>query len=218
MSRLCAKPTCSGVAVRWFDVDGAGRRVLEQHRPTTSTIALCEPHADRFSAPTGWTWVPLAPTPDVGPMEQLLSAPTPAGETLINELSEKRVPQRRHPRETPWFLVGAPTAPTTPDSALSSRDDSPSRPASNEPMDPSAGSLLHRAFHGPDRELDSARALEAERDSTAASEDTSDRPDSAPVASVRDIASRRSSNPNVTSYDVELPFPPMNTGSHVAVS
>lgn len=234
MSRLCAKPTCSNVAERWFDVIAAQCQVVERHEATPSTIALCGSHAARFSPPHGWTWIRLGegsdpaalldPRPDESDSETTSPDVVESAETIASSSSSSAQSRRKHTRDAPWFLANA--------TASEPQDDNETIPeesgaeVSNEfesSEAPSAGSLLHRAFHGPDRELDSARALEVDRERSASREprtqstgDAGD--DDGDVAPVRDLTSRRNARSTVTSYDVELPFPPLDAESHVAVS
>ena len=214
MSRLCAKPICSDLAVRWFDILAVDRRVVERSRATGSAIPLCVTHAERFSVPEGWTIgsdgeaeesraVPQAPTPEVSrdKSDRLVSA-------LVDSTDEK--PRRRkHDRDAPWFLSGS-----TDHASIGSS--APLLPAATEAdiaeeHVPSAGSLLHRAFHGPDRDCDLARAKDADRESAAVDSDSE-------VADVGDLATRRAKQNESEGYDIELPFPPFESAQHVAVS
>ena len=250
MSRLCAKPTCSGAAVRWLNLNAAEQQVIEQAQPTESTIALCASHAQRFSMPNGWEWVGV-----VVPEAPLLTEEP----ELTNEIAESAkpdpAPRRRHGRDAPWFLANSDASPRrSASSPAASTDQVAVHAVAGDATDtpevaddakisegdiavPSTGSLLHRAFHGPDADADVARAkrdahlnsgtgssasaTSAQREQRTASEstDSSGGSDDDEVAPVRDIASRRaaSATPS-TSYDVELPFPPADPGPHVAVS
>ncbi len=241
MSRLCAKPTCSDGAERWFDVSAAQCQVVERPGPTPSSIALCGAHAARFSAPSGWERIELAPdvaqpVSETGagtPRETVAEPPesvqvTEAEDTdiddaeLDDEVAETAAipnpsPRRQHTRDAPWFLANA-------DDASDDADIGSSHSAADSGAGvPSTGSLLHRAFHGPDREVDNARALEAERESSGRRESRTkstavDPDDDGDVATVGDLASRRNARTPAASYDVELPFPPLDAEPHVAVS
>ncbi len=216
MSRLCAKPTCSDPAVRWFDILAAERRVVERSEPTPSTIPLCDPHAARFSAPIGWTVdteqhievspsAPQAPVPESG-----IDTPSRLSTALTaSELDRPR--RRKHDRDAPWFLAGssdvADPAPVAPLLPTADDDDS-------DESIPTAGSLLHRAFHGPDRDADIARAKTADRDSAVSAVGEDD----VQVAEVGDLTTRRAKQTEPGGYDIELPFPPFEPARHVAVS
>lgn len=192
MSRLCAKPTCSAVAVQWFDVAAAEQRVISRSRATPSTIALCESHAARFSAPRGWTIEaedsgdaaveasePGTNEPRAVAVDALTAGESPS--RLEAALVRDRTPRRRarkHDRDRPWFLALSDTSGAT-----------SVEPAPDVQDEPSVGSLLHRAFHGPDRDVDAERAGAAERDTASAPR-----------------------------MDIELPFPPFDTEHHAAVS
>ena len=225
MARLCAKPACSSAAASFFEVDAANRTVVEHARATLTTLALCDSHAERFSVPDGWTWskrndvasdVPLAS--EHGSGEKLIEALAAAGTTPADPPSA-----RRHSRDQPWFLAGSATTTDVGSATESVSTASATQSAANDESvesevamssEPSAGSLLHRAFHGPDRATDVVRAKSAERD-TSPKARPADAPDGT-VAKVRDIESGRRSR-SVTSYDVELPFPPAESSPHVAV-
>lgn len=231
MSRLCAKPTCSDVAERWFDVSAAECQVVERPGPTPSTIALCGAHGARFSAPSGWERIELAAevTPTVSesdsdtPGRTAAESREPAQSTETDGEVDDTAhpdpsPRRRHTRDAPWFLANS-NANETPDAGAQSSSVDPDLDSEV----PSTGSLLHRAFHGPDREVDTARALEAERESTGRREPRTkstaeDADDDGDVATVGDLASRRNARTPAASYDIELPFPPLDAEPHVAVS
>jgi len=212
MARLCAKPTCASSAVRWFEVDAANRRVFEQARATASTISLCETHAARFSVPDGWTLLAEDSAAQT-------TAAVPAGVTLIEKFTAPEAAvARRHSREAPWFLAGSSTRETSeaiPD-VMPTTD---AVPTDTSPVaEPTVGSLLHRAFHGPDRDVDAVRDHDADRDTSTSGEPTAEAgKEPEPVASVRDI-SRRRRGTQTSIYDVELPFPPAESSPHVAVS
>ena len=217
MSRLCAKPTCSDPAVRWFDILAAERRVVERSEQTPSSIPLCDSHAGRFSAPVGWTIESDSGIDtDLGSSIPPAPVPEPAGDMpsrLATALSAdpERPRRRKHDRDAPWFLAGAPngesSAPVAP--LLPTTDD-----LDVADVVPTAGSLLHRAFHGPDRDSDNARAKTAERDSVSARSGDDD----IQVADVGDLTKRRAKQAASDGYDIELPFPPFEPARHVAVS
>jgi hypothetical protein len=55
--RLCARPGCgaSATAVLTFQYSTRTVWLLDQGEPDPAAIALCTRHADRLSAPRGWT-------------------------------------------------------------------------------------------------------------------------------------------------------------------
>ena len=157
MSRFCAKPTCSDLAQRWFDIAAAEREVIERAEPTASSIALCDAHAARFSTPSGWTFTASAPV-EIEMVEP--QAPSQLETALVRDHAPRRARSRQHDRDTPWFLalsdapaIDAPADTETVGSEEAEGDETSAAPG--------AGPLLHRAFHGPDREIDTARAGKA---------------------------------------------------------
>lgn len=206
MSRLCVKPTCSDLAVRWFDIVPAQCRVIERAEASASSLSLCVHHAARFSAPDGWVVDGLVPESPV--------VESPVSEAPVPDSSPSPSRRRKHDRDAPWFLAGsAPSAtafsvaPIQPVAPLLPALDDDSEDAARVHA-PSAGSLLHRAFHGPDREIDVARAKTAERDSSPTD-----------VADVEDLSTRRAErNEPDAGCDIELPFPPFEPTRHIAVS
>jgi|GEM_PF-876905 len=232
MSRLCAKPICSNPAVRWFDILVAQRRVVECDEVAPSAIPLCGAHADRFSAPAGWT-IDSSPSTSQSPSANrppvVAQAPIPesgreAGSRLasaLKESTEDRPRRRKHDRDAPWFLAGSPSGPAPLDGAAAFV--APLLPASADVDDansnqvvPSAGSLLHRAFHGPDRDNDVARIKNADRDLVVADSDDID--SITQVADIGDLTNRREKQTESEGYDIELPFPPFEPARRVAVS
>ncbi|MFT7475423.1 MAG: hypothetical protein ACI81L_002362 [Verrucomicrobiales bacterium] len=187
MSRLCAKPSCVAPVERWFDFAAADCHVVERGSPTPSTVGLCATHADRFTLPQGWT----------------LDIREPASS------GAESVPRNRsHDRETPWFLTLSDTP--APDVGI----DGPALRNDDPVFEPSAGSLLHRAFHGPDRETDVRRAHEAERDREPVSSLDAAAPKSADELTPRRVARKRTTDCDT----IELPFPPRESAQHSAVS
>jgi hypothetical protein len=194
MSRLCAKPSCTATVDRWFDFAPADCRVAERGSPTSSTVGLCPAHADRFTVPEGWTLDGLEVVSDV-----------------IEPVADAAPRNRSHDRETPWFLTFSDTPiPDLPDRPALRRDD----PADDPVGAPTAGSLLHRAFHGPDREIDARRADEAERDSEPVPRTVAPQ-----LSGADELTPRRAKREQTTDYDtIELPFPPRESAQHSAVS
>lgn len=219
MSRFCAKPTCSGPAARWLNVNAAGQQVIEQAGPTDSTIALCISHAERFSMPNGWTWMSLDPI-EKAPAEQVTAQQeaAPSADTQ-SEGGESQSTQRRHGRDAPWFLANSSDT-ANPSPAENGRTAATTGPAAVTAKDsdaPSTGSLLHRAFHGPDP---GGTAKREHRTASTPTESATGGGDDDDVAPVSDITRRRSSRSSSSAsyYDVELPFPPADSAPHVAVS
>ena len=200
MSRLCAKPSCAAAVDRWFDFAPAECRVAERSSPTSSTVGLCSTHADRFTVPEGWTLDSLDP-------------PSKVTEPIREPVAESISRNRSHDRETPWFLTLSDTpVPDLPDASNIASDDQGNK-AADTIVEPTAGSLLHRAFHGPDREIDARRADEAERDPAPISRTATARRDA------DELKSRRAARKQSTDYDtIELPFPPRESAQHSAVS
>lgn len=192
MSRSCAKPTCSAAAERWFDFMPNEQRVIERVQATDLAVALCGAHAGRLSVPAGWTLdlragdvshdeVEPAATPDDGP-----SGDSSTEETTVH---------RSYSRDAPWFLA------LSDEPAAEGAEPSEAAPVLDR--EPSAGSLLHRAFHGPDRESDIERA----------------RHDAAPHQALDELTPRRVKRSSNGYDSVQLPFPPVDEPeSHVAVS
>jgi hypothetical protein len=222
MSRFCAKPTCSDVAQRWFDIAAAEREVVERAEPTASSVALCEAHAARFSTPNGWRFTASAP------VETEMAVDAPAGvqrpsdpqapstfeAALVRDHAPRRARSRQHDRDTPWFL----TLSDAPALDVPAGTETVGSEEAEVTSAPDAGSLLHRAFHGPDREIDIARARAAERDRTSQLE-TPGADDGRDIAELGDLTVRRAERSTAKGgYDIELPFPPLNSAPRTAVS
>lgn len=190
MSRLCTKPTCAEPAVAWLDVERRERRVIEQQRPTQSSLALCELHRARFGVPEGWTLESLHPA-------------TPA-QTLEPEPVEHD--EATEPAERPWFMAEAQPE-TAAGQTATHRPLLPgaSRAHQSAPtLDADAGSLLRRAFHGPDRDEDLRRL-----DEDVAGD----------AVELDELEQRRHARAMVDEYGTaQLPFPPLDDEAQVAVS
>lgn len=157
MSRLCAKPTCGETAVSWLDILRKERRVLEQARESTQGLALCLTHRDRFIVPEGWE---LQGHEVDGVITEPDAAPIAPQRSVVETDDE-----RSGSRERPWFLVGA--ASDVPVRPLLDTDD-------DDQVDHgelAGGSLLRRAFQGPDRDDDRARRADTERDTESVDDD-----------------------------------------------
>ena len=173
MSNVCAKPTCTDSVEVWLDFMPGEQRVIERAVRGDASVGLCATHAERFTVPTGWTF-------------------------------ERTTEQWAHTPDRPWFLALT----DTPSEAVAEEHLRGARPAAHRDVqqttqddpvgatsEPTAGSLLHRAFHGPDRKLDAARAALDELEQRRA-------------ARIEDDGGGT----------IELPFPPFEPEHRVAVS
>ncbi len=239
MSRSCAKPTCSGPAVSWFDLRRASQEVIRSSVATDHGIALCASHSDRFSVPDGWTFAPgpqpeavttqpeavttqpeaVTTQPEAAPVAAASDANAVGLARVDSEESGSRdddakpenadsSSNRVHDRNNPWFV---------PSSAVidGASNDGASRDGASEavlgerpetPTAPREGSLLHRAFHGPQSD---------DANSTGADEgDRVDGRDRAPVDELSPRRRLRSSSDDAEEEATELfetfelPFPP----------
>jgi len=196
MSRLCAKPTCSERAVSWLDIARHNQTVVEHLHEVTAAIALCADHRARFALPAGWTIesADLAGPNNAEPEAPVISA------TQTVDLAGVGGPKATSSRARPWFLAGTPE-PTA----------EPVRPLLPEVADGraydeslTAGSLLRRAFHGPDRGDDIQR-----REDDAMAEESPEQ---------NELETRRSRRSLDEYGTAELPFPPLDTEPRAAVS
>jgi hypothetical protein len=177
MSNVCAKPGCSNFVYLWLDFAPNDQRVLERSSRGDSSVGLCETHAGRFSVPKGWTFERLEGSS--GPVESSVANPDPT-----------QLTHREHSRERPWFLAA--TERELGDDGIEANV--PDAPGGRVSAEPAAGSLLHRAFHGPDRQMDADRAA------------------------LDELESRRAIRTHNADGTIELPFPPNEPEQHVAVS
>ena len=104
-------------------------------------------HADRFGVPTGWTLTRLEPSLESAISLPIATVPIPiptAAEALAAvEPSGDSSPGNdtgESDRSSPWFVPAV--------SVQAPGVDEPQETLSN----PTEGSLLHRAFHGPERD------------------------------------------------------------------
>lgn len=198
MSRLCAKPTCTEDAVTWLDVARHDRRVVERSRSELSAMGLCAAHRERFVVPTGWV---LEEIDAIVPIPE-----TTAGSHAVAP-GVSTAPETSNPttsRERPWFLSQADDVPASTNSVPTPRASYDDEMGENAL---SAGSLLRRAFHGPDADDDLQR-----RDADAADADveSTDEPEG---------LDRQRSMRTLDEYGTaQLPFPPSDLTSHAAVS
>lgn len=225
MSRSCAKPTCTNLAVSWFDVSREACSVMRSASPTGSGMALCQVHADRFSVPDGWSLVVV----DEGVSQQQLIEPavvaepeavvaavlddavdasetSEAGESNdaaqaneaddTDDAAEITEANREHDRENPWFV------PASHAEALDVETDS-------FLDNPSEGSLLHRAFKGPSAS-DSVRQGELPAVAQAPVDELS------PRRRARSTSDDPEEEASSLYHEFELPFPPHSR--QVAVS
>lgn len=237
MSRSCAKPICSDPAVSWFDLSRVTQQVTRSSVPTELGIALCESHAERFSVPDGWTLetgvepvvaddearaiADVSLLPGVGDVHEasedqdvLEEQDAPGDEDALRHQDAEDVPverHRSHDRDNPWFV-----------GAVAEVDESqPGEDAGDWSLgDPTEGSLLHRAFHGPAPTEDGDSST-ADTTGTAETADTA----GAPVDELSPRRRARSSSDDAEEEvaggyrEFELPFPPHSPRSQrVAVS
>ncbi len=205
MSRSCAKPTCSSPAVSWFDLSRETREVARSTSASEQGIALCQVHADRFSVPVGWSLTVAAPEPDPSQSNTAVQS---------NAAVDEVTPNREHDRENPWFV---PAAHIDAAADIDADEDSLVK-------NPSAGSLLDRAFNGP--ATDDVPGTGPNGKDRSGSRDTVQRGSaSAPQAPVDELSPRRrarSSSDDAEEestsryHEFELPFPPH--GRRIAVS
>lgn len=198
MSRLCAKPTCSELAVSWLDIVRQDRRVIEHAHATVNGLAICVTHRDRFVVPDGWEIIELDPK-STGVVEPR------------DEASDVAPAQRPSSREFPWFLAGA-----------SDGHHGEVRPLLEVELDNdlhqdslTAGSLLRRAFRGPDRDDDLQRQA-------AATETTETNETAAAECFGEDERYERETQQAIRALDEygtsQLPFPPADAEPRAAVS
>ena len=198
MSRLCAKPTCTEDAVTWLDIARQDRRVVERDRPALSAMGLCAGHRERFVVPTGWVLESSGPTTTVG-------ADTAASPTPTRTVSEAKTSGETTSRERPWFLAGTEDAPASTGPLLGAQA---SYDTDIDEHSLSAGSLLRRAFHGPDADDDLQRRDDAAMDAMADAEPGESNGREQP-RSVRTLDEYGTA---------QLPFPPFDLTPHAAVS
>jgi len=164
------------------------RRVVERASYSDTAMALCAGHRKRFVVPAGWVVEELQPEDD---------APVKTASVNASVLTNREPADGR-----PWFLAGTDDRPDTPVRPIL---DGIHDHADEDDSALSAGSLLRRAFHGPDREDD---LLRRDHDLDAESLDPT----------VDEIEQRRT----VRSLDeygtAQLPFPPLDTEPQAAVS
>lgn len=142
MEYVCAKPACSEAVHVWLDFAPAVQQVLERATRTEISVGFCADHEARFSVPEGWSFERLAVAVEQVEVEPV--SPEPVAVEQVPAAPPQRV---RSPRAEgrPWFLALSDTTP----SATIIDDD-----VTHAVEEPTVGSLLHRAFHGPDRDLD----------------------------------------------------------------
>jgi hypothetical protein len=191
MWNACAKPTCTDSAHVWLDFAPGEQRVIERSVRGDASVGLCATHAARFTVPTGWTFDRTTEQQTTAPITR--TTPVPAAEGASPQDGHLK---RAHTRDRPWFLGLT-------DTASESVDGEPhsdlQRATTDDPVDamgePTIGSLLHRAFHGPDRSVDANRAALDELEHRRATRIDDDEPGT-----------------------IELPFPPFEPEHRVAIS
>ena len=205
MTHVCAKPACAEQVEVWLDFAPATRLVIEQRRRTDVSVGLCTTHAARFTVPTGWRLQRLPAAVDEVGATTGRTAEESADETaaVVERSSVERSAKRRHRRDRPWFLAAADVPANAADGPAAEIDQAAVEPAVAGPTS-TAGPLLQRAFHGPDREADVARAAREHQD---------------------ELETRRTARSDASSRDgdgghgmAELPFPPFEPEHQAAVS
>ena len=179
MSYVCAKPGCSNSVLLWLDFAPSDQRVVERSSRGDCSVGLCETHAGRFTVPSGWTFERLDGVLDPSEGNATTSGPTPS------------TSQQGHHLERPWFLAHSDREPG--EAETNGVTESEATDASGR-AEPTVGSLLHRAFHGPDRKADAHRAA------------------------LDELESRRAARAHNDDGTIELPFPPCEPEHHIAVS
>ena len=194
MSYVCAKPACTQSVQVWLDFAPVSQQVIEREDRTDVSVGLCEMHSERFTVPAGWSLDRLS-------RSDLAESPLEA-EVLIErtETTRAEATNRTHTRDRPWFLaLSDAVIDEQPLDETGTPDVSADDGGVSGDDEPSAGSLLHRAFHGPSRAADKSRA-ERELD---------------------ELELRRAARVPFESKDngtAELPFPPFESEHRVAVS
>lgn len=189
MSHVCAKPACTEPVLVWFDFAPVSQKVIERADRSDVSVGLCEMHASRFTVPDGWSFERVA---DETPEAESTVDRSPAAETA--DASSPSVPKNRtSTRDRPWFLALR-------DDDVVETTSEPSivvGPVTTGSSQPTMGSLLHRAFHGPDRDVDVERAARDQHD---------------------ELESRRVARDTDGYSPAELPFPPFEPEHRAAVS
>jgi len=191
MPNACAKPTCADSVHVWLDFAPGEQRVIERSVRGDASVGLCATHAARFTVPTGWTFERTTEQQTTARITGTTPVPA-AGVAWPQEGHLKRA----HTRDRPWFLA---LSDTPSDSVDGEPYSDVQQATTDDPVDamsePAIGSLLHRAFHGPDREVDANRAALDELEQRRAARTDDDE-----------------------SGTIELPFPPFEREHRVAVS
>lgn len=191
MSNACAKPTCTDSVHVWLDFAPGEQRVIERSVRGDASVGFCATHAARFTVPTGWTFERTAEQQATNRVER--TTPTPAAEVAS---PQGGLPKRAYTRDRPWFLASTDTASDSVDGEpFSDVQQATTDDPAHVVGEPTIGSLLHRAFHGPDRKVDANRAALDELEQRRASRIDDDE-----------------------SGTIELPFPPFEPEHRIAVS
>lgn len=187
MSHVCAKPACTQAVHVWLDFSPVSQQVFERADRSDVSVGLCAAHAARFTVPCGWSFERHGSETT----EVVTAPPVP-------------VARRKSSRERPWFLESRDdeSAPTDPGPSDPGVNNSAAReldvdPSAEITVEPTVGSLLHRAFHGPDRDVDAQRAVRDQLD---------------------ELEPRRAARESGDYTAAELPFPPLEPEHRVAVS
>lgn len=206
MSRLCAKPVCAEPAVVWLDVLREQRRVVEHVQRSPHGLPLCGAHRDRFVVPAGWVFERYH-QPVVGAAVVVDGAETITEEhppnAVLGVLEEITKPDVQAAKaERPWFLADVPESVVSARPLLPAGDDD-----DNAQPSLGSGSLLRRAFHGPDRDDDALR-----RSVETASESPDDRD------ARYTLETERAADALDIYGTAQLPFPPVDAEAQAAVS
>ena len=167
-------------------------------RSTTATeqgIALCQAHADRFGLPVGWSFI------------DAFARAVPEGQPAKANGSQ----DAEEARDNPWFVSEPADAPA----AAASTD------AQESLANPTEGSLMHRAFHGPS----SGEKGQGEKTSKAKNGQQKPKAQRKPKTQAkaqrkqktqRKRKAKAASVPEATADEMnELPFPPEGTKTAV---
>lgn len=193
MSRHCAKPTCSEPAVAWLDISRGEQHVVIHHLEAPFALGLCQKHRDRLVLPAGWSLD--SDSPDVSSEDA--SATESATRLPVQPVAEPIEPDPAY-EGRPWFLAGSSPMLEAPRPLLDRANEEPPEEAF------SAGSLLRRAFHGPERDDDIQRRVEERLVGTDPEND--------------ELETRRTAKALDEYGTAQLPFPPLDTERQAAVS
>lgn len=217
MSRLCAKPTCSSPAVSWLELVLADRLVIERTRSTSASFGLCDLHRNRFVVPDGWEIRVASPAAHATELHDPVGVAHDELDSKSENLSTARTRSKVEPvdERQPWFA-----AERTPAHSESFKHPLASAwiEEPDDEVSESVGALLHRAFHGPDRDEDLRRRTDDRASDDGDASDDSPSGDQRTNTEVAKLGSRRTKVTGVDYEDTELPFPPFDLEHQKAVS